>query len=268
MRTRSDRIPGEAPDADGLADKLRRRLVRFAARRDAVARFERPIVSFSFDDVPESAAATGAEILERTGVRGTYYVSGGLCGEDSPLGRYADVAAIRGLAERGHEIGCHSFSHLDCARADEAEIESDLDFNEGFLAQLGLEADTFAYPYGEVSLAAKRVAGRRFQAARTVRPGMIKGGCDLNHLPSVGIEGPNGEARAAAWIERAAAACGWLILYTHDVRAEPSPWGCTPETLARLEAHAVGKGCVVLPVHQALRRALGAERRPAARLAA
>ena len=39
-----------------------------------------PMVSFTFDDIPKSAATTGAGILEDHGARGTFYVSGGLVG--------------------------------------------------------------------------------------------------------------------------------------------------------------------------------------------
>src|ERR1700722_7595377 len=40
-------------------------------------RNEAPMVSFTFDDIPKSAATTGAGILEDHGGRGTFYVSGG-----------------------------------------------------------------------------------------------------------------------------------------------------------------------------------------------
>ena len=36
------------------------------------------MVSFTFDDVPKSAATVGAPMLEEYGARGTFYVAGGL----------------------------------------------------------------------------------------------------------------------------------------------------------------------------------------------
>ena len=48
--------------------KLRRRTVRLASRRPARSP-RRPMLSFAFDDVPASAVVTGAEILERRGLR-------------------------------------------------------------------------------------------------------------------------------------------------------------------------------------------------------
>jgi peptidoglycan/xylan/chitin deacetylase (PgdA/CDA1 family) len=37
-----------------------------------------PIVSFTFDDAPDSAAGEGAELLEKHGGRGTFYLAGSL----------------------------------------------------------------------------------------------------------------------------------------------------------------------------------------------
>ena len=78
--------------------------------------------------------------------------------------------------------------------------------------------------------------------------GLVHDGGDLNQLPGVGIEGPDGEALARQWIDRAVSENAWLILYTHDVREAPSPWGCTPYALSRLIAHARATGCDIRTV--------------------
>src|SRR4051794_2067392 len=70
-----------------------------------------PMVSFTFDDIPKSAATTGAAILEDHGARGTFYVSGGLVGTKSPDWTVAEPEDVVALHRRGHEIGCHTFSH-------------------------------------------------------------------------------------------------------------------------------------------------------------
>jgi hypothetical protein len=44
----------------------------------------------------------------------------------------------------------------------------------------------------------------------------------------------------------------WLILYTHDVRETPSPWGCTPDALDRLIDHARTAGCDIRAVGEVL----------------
>ncbi len=72
---------------------------------------ETPIVSFTFDDIPKSAATTGARLLEDHDARGTFYVSGGLVGTASSDWAAADAQDIVELHRHGHEIGCHTFSH-------------------------------------------------------------------------------------------------------------------------------------------------------------
>jgi hypothetical protein len=55
-------------------------------------------------------------------------------------------------------------------------------------------------------------------------------------------------------MDRAAKQSAWLILYTHDVAEAPSPWGCTPGTLARLAARARSEAFDVVTMAQAAER--------------
>lgn len=245
--------PVAAYSADrSLKGKLRRRVVRLQRRRPLVAAPAGPVVSFSFDDIPATAAESGAAVLEAAGVRGVFYVCAGLAGRDGPMGRYAGLDAIAGLAARGHEIGCHTHGHLDCGQADADAIAADVEANAAALARLGVRPATFAYPYGDVSRQAKQALAGRFAALRALHPGLVRAGADLNQLPAVGVEGRDGEARAARWIDRAVAERAWLILYTHDVAERPSPWGCTPDALKRLVARALAGGARVAPVAEIL----------------
>lgn len=234
-----------------LAGKLRRRLSRLTCRRPARLDLTRPVVTFSFDDIPASAAHEGAAVLEARGVRGVFYVCAGLYGRDGHMGRFADAAEIRRLAERGHEIGGHTFDHIDCRRAAPAALAADLDANDRALAAFG-PAPHFAFPYGEVSPRAKALLSRRYATLRGVHKGLMRDGDDLNQMPGVGIEGAGGEAVARAWIDRAVRRNAWLILYTHDVRPSPSPWGCTPEVLAAAVDHALASGCEIRTISQVL----------------
>lgn len=246
-------VEAYSPDRS-LKGKLRRRWSRLVARRPLAADISRPMVSFTFDDAPESAVRAGAAVLEDEGVRGTFYVCAGLDGKIGPMGRYADTAGYAELANRGHEAACHTYSHLDCGKAAGEVIAQDVARNREALGRQGLATRTFAYPYGDVSPQAKAALGDRFTALRALHPGLVRRGADLNQLPAVGIEGPDGEARAAPWIDRAARERAWLILYTHDVQTEPSPWGCTPEALRRLVQRAKAAGCEIAPVAVALDR--------------
>jgi peptidoglycan/xylan/chitin deacetylase (PgdA/CDA1 family) len=70
----------------------------------------------------------------------------------------------------------------------------------------------------------------------------------------VGIEGPRGARVARRWLLRAEARRAWVILYTHDVAARPSRWGCTPAVLAGLIGHARARGFDIVTVAEGIRR--------------
>ncbi len=241
------------PDMGPLG-KVRRRLVQVYARRPAPASPGRGMVSFTFDDAPASSVHEGAPVLEARGLKGTWYIAAGLCGATAHLGRYATRDEVAGLHGRGHEIGCHTYSHMDCTQQAPRDFSADIDRNKAALGELGCETRTMAYPFGEVDFAAKRELGRRFALARTARAGLVRRGSDLAQAPSVGLQGPDGESVALRWLARAAAARAWLILFTHDVQAEPTGWGCTPGALARVADAARAAGLEVVTAAEGARR--------------
>jgi peptidoglycan/xylan/chitin deacetylase (PgdA/CDA1 family) len=238
-----------------LRGKLRRRYAKLLSRRAARLSLDRPMITFAFDDPPASAATAGAAILEERGLRGSYFVAAGLAGQASPMGDYADQTAVLRLKSAGHEIACHTYSHLNCGTADGRTIAADVAANDAALATLGVEAETFAYPFGDVSPTAKAVLDGRFSLLRALHHGVVEAGTDLNQAPAVGIEGPDGETLAARWMDAAAARKAWLILFTHDVKDAPSPFGCTPAVLGRLADRALALGFEVVTAAEGARRA-------------
>lgn len=238
-----------------LKGKLRRRMAKLSARREAPSGPPGPMVSICFDDAPVSAAQAGAQILENRGARGTYFIAMDLAGQEGPMGPNADAGQVKALLDAGHEIGCHTFSHLNCGMAPAGLVAGDAERNRAALAGLGApDPVSFAYPYGEVSGPAKAALGPRFALLRALHHGVIAAGSDLNQAPAVGIEGADGEATARRWLQRAVHERAWLILYTHDVRHTPSPFGCTPGALERLVDEAQDAGVEVVTVAEGCRR--------------
>ena len=130
-------------EADGIslpvkARDMAGRFLARAARNKMLPLYDTPpMVTFTFDDVPASACETGTGILERHGSRGTFYVAGGGCGAASPVGRLASIEQIRTIWTKGHEIGCHTYSHPDVSRISLGELSGELDRNRSAL-QLSL----------------------------------------------------------------------------------------------------------------------------------
>lgn len=212
-------------------------------------------VTFTFDDIPDSAAQAGATILERHGARGTFYVSGGLCGLRHLSWTYADAPAIRDVAARGHEIACHTFTHPDLQRLASRDVEADLDRSTDFLAALDVAPRNFAYPYGSTGPGQKRVVQRRFRSARGTQEGFNGPRVDLGLLRAFRLYDHLRDAPAVDRLVADAAVRGaWLIFYTHDVASSPSEHGCTPDLLDAALVSAARHAIPVLTVDAALDR--------------
>lgn len=215
-----------------LVAKAMRRWARVSTR--AVAKVERRpgVVSFSFDDFPRTAGDIGAALLEARGARGTFYVSGDLEDYENHLGRHFTRSDLNRLSATGHEIACHSFSHLDCARSALAAVERDIAANRDALEEVGLFGETrsFAYPYGETSPAVKKMLRKEFATMRGITAGVNRGRVDRSLLRANALVGADVK-EALKLIASVAKRGGWAIFFTHDVRENPSPWGCTPGAL-------------------------------------
>jgi peptidoglycan/xylan/chitin deacetylase (PgdA/CDA1 family) len=214
------------------------------------------VVSFSFDDAPQTACRRGRSILEQHGCHGTWYVAGGLTDQLEEGRLCHSVADLKGLLEAGHHLGCHTFSHRLCNEMSIAEMGAELARNSLFLDALGVAADDrhFSFPLGAYDMASKRYAADHFLTSRITGGGLQVGQVDLNGLQSVRLyEGVISAAQVDALVHETAARKGWLIFYAHDVEENPSQWGCTPALLDAAVRASLGAGCKVLPVNQALR---------------
>ena len=251
---RRDRTEGST-----VPEPLRRGLARLAARtirtRTAEARPDRPLVSFTFDDIPESAYSGAAAMLEAAGARGTFYVAGGLLGTVEPARRLASREQCRDLHRRGHEIGCHTFSHRAVSGLPNDALDAEIARNGACLAALdpGIVPENFAYPFNTTSLRAKRRLERRFGSCRGGVPGINAGRIDLGFLRAVELaDGFADEASVAGWIAQVIERKGWLIFFSHGVAEEPEPWGCHPRLLRLALDEAVARGAAVVTVREAL----------------
>jgi peptidoglycan/xylan/chitin deacetylase (PgdA/CDA1 family) len=222
------------PALSSLKASINNRLVRHLRTAPFKLRNAGPMVSFTFDDAPISAATVGATMLETYNARGTFYLSGGLV--DTWSGHWTAVSAddIVGLHRRGHEIACHTFSHANTRDLNSAAMASELDKNRRYLLSLdpSIRIENFAYPYGSGSVTRKGQLRKAFHSSRGVLPGVNSGVVDLQYLRSVplidrDIDG-DGIERA---FDEAVARNGWLIFYSHDVADVPSPYGCSPSLL-------------------------------------
>jgi peptidoglycan/xylan/chitin deacetylase (PgdA/CDA1 family) len=218
-------------------------------------RNETPMVSFTFDDIPNSAATVGATMLEDRDARGTFYISGGLLGAASPDWIAADGKEVVTLHRNGHEIGCHTFTHTRACDLDENAMAEELRRNRRYLLSLdpSIKIRNFAYPYGYGSFARKGQLKAAFQSCRSIVPGVNSATVDLQFLrafPLIDLHIGCDEIDRA--FDEAQSSNGWLIFYTHDVVAKPSPYGCTPALLDHALKAASRRKIPILSMSEAL----------------
>lgn len=232
------------------------RAARLVFKRPLVIKTAQPLISFTFDDFPQSALLCGGSILNRSGLAGTYYASFGLVGQEGPSGRIFAPADLRIILEQGHELGCHTFSHCHSWNTLTPEFEESIIKNRTALHDLLPEAEfrTFSYPICPPRPLTKSMVARHFLCSRAGGQTFNVGTTDLNQLAAYFLEQSGGLQNVKDVIDRNCHARGWLIFGTHDIAEHPTRFGCTPGFFEDVVRYAVSSGARILPVVKVLER--------------
>lgn len=230
-----------------LAVRMHRREVRLAGKT--------PTVSFTFDDAPRTAFATGAAVLEAHGARGTYYMSLSLLSTVSDLGPIAEPRDLERAVERGHELGCHTYDHHDAWCTSRARYIASVDRNDAALQDVlpGHAFRSFAYPKSGATAAVKPALAQRFECCRGGGQTFNAGTTDFNLLSACFVDR---RARVdlrfvSSLIDRNAEAGGWLIFAAHDISGGNTEFGCSTSFFETIVKRAVASGSRVLTVSDA-----------------
>ncbi len=232
-----------------------RRAARHTRSKPLAMRNTAPLVSFTFDDVPDSAYTNGAAVLDRHGLHGTFFVASGTCGSMDTHWRVIGEDQVRALHGGGHEIGCHTFSHVRVEDLDARRMEEECGQNLRRLRELcpGIAVTNFCYPFGRASLPRKVQLQKRFDSCRGVYEGINAGTADLGMLRVIELYDrtltPDKLRRV---LRETRERNGWLIFATHDVADTPSWIGCSPRLLRETVAAVQAENMQCLPVRDAL----------------
>jgi peptidoglycan/xylan/chitin deacetylase (PgdA/CDA1 family) len=243
------------PDWSACKARVSNRLARHFGAVPFRLQNKTPMVSFTFDDPPKSSATVGAPMLYEYKARGTYYISGGLVGQPSEHWMGISADEIVGLHRAGHEIACHTFSHVRTPDLNSAALAAEIEKSRRYLLGLdpSIRIENFAYPYGLGSVSHKRRLKQTFRSSRGIIPGANSGTVDLQYLKSTPLIDRHIDADGIdRAYDEAIAANGWVVFYSHDVAASPSPYGCTPALLRHALAEASRRNIRILSVADAL----------------
>ena len=214
-----------------------------------------PVISFSFDDFPSTALHVAGEALKEDGFRGTYFVSLGLLGKDSPSGPICTADDVIRAHAEGHELGSHTYSHCHSWNTDGRTFEASLKQNQSALEELipGAVFRSFAYPISLPNPGAKAACARTYECSRGGGQKLNVGPTDLNQMSAFFLEKTADDVDPVKKIiDENVAACGWLILATHDVTERPSQYGCSPQIFKTVVKYAAKSGARIMTVSDAL----------------
>jgi len=121
-------------------------------------------------------------------------------------------------------------------------------------------SNNFAYPYGAVTAAAKRIVGKEMQSCRGTYHGVNGPVVDLNLLRANPLYGDTEKLESVRQLlAENEETRGWLIFYTHDVRKNPSAYGCTPELFESVVKMVQERSMKILTVEQVLATSIPSE---------
>jgi peptidoglycan/xylan/chitin deacetylase (PgdA/CDA1 family) len=151
-------------------------------------------IAITFDDGLESFGRIAAPLLREHGLPVTLFVVTDAVGTTNvwrgqrdagiPVFPLLDWDALGSLAAAGVDLGAHTCTHVDLSAVDSASAEREIVSSRTRLAcELGVDATTFAYPYGGVSAAARDIVARDFQFGVTTRLSTLAPHDDPARLP-------------------------------------------------------------------------------------
>jgi len=200
-------------------------------------------------------------MLAANGWRGTYYASLGLMGGSGGAGQMFALPDLEALLAAGHELACHTFSHTSCLSVNTAKFLDECAENRRRAATMldGYRLQNFSFPHGHATLAAKRSLNSIYDTCRSNRGGINSDPLDLGFLRANPIYSSLPIENLKQLIQANARANGWLVLYTHDIAEEPSPYGCTPEYFEAVLLYVHESQTEVVPICEGARRFTASE---------
>jgi peptidoglycan/xylan/chitin deacetylase (PgdA/CDA1 family) len=238
-------------------------------REDVVIEPGQTAVSLTFDDAFDTHARA-AEIIEQHGLRGTFYLILGRLGGEG----YLDLDQMRAIADRGHEVGAHTFTHRNLAELAPDEAERELCDARVTMRAIGFPAESVAYPFGasgpEVQAAAERCG---YSSARSVgglydpesctqcpvRETVVPGSYFDVLTPNSVIAATTLEMLQRSVTDAEEAGGGWVVFVFHHVCDDCSELEVSPALLDEFAAWLAGRDRVVVATVDQI---VGGETRP------
>lgn len=170
---------------------------------------ERAVV-LTFDDGFANFYDEALPVLRQYGFTATVFLISGHMGGRNDWGPRPDGLGIlpilswrqaREVAGAGIEMGSHTQTHRDLRRCSASEAEHEMTLSRAEIEDhLGLEVQSFAYPYGEIDQFSRELAARSFRASCTTELRRANGDA-LNLLPRLDMHYLRSRAKFARLLD-------------------------------------------------------------------
>jgi peptidoglycan/xylan/chitin deacetylase (PgdA/CDA1 family) len=171
-------------------------------------------VSLTYDDALDSQLKYALPVLDRYGIKATFFLSGG------------NLQAFAPLAKSEHELASHTLRHPcnpGLAALGMDEMSDELDAGNSAVLALGVSGKlTFAYPCGQSHLKGMEsyvpLVQARFRAARGVAGAIaLPDSVDLFNVPALFPPSSSDGSDVIAFFEHAVQSHGWAVIGVHGV---------------------------------------------------
>jgi len=190
-------------------------------------------VSLTFDDALASQT-TAQTLLDQHKMKGTFYLISG----DLGISGHLTVAQAQAMQADGQDIGGHTITHPDLPTLSESQQQHEICDGRSALAGFGLNAATFAYPFGDYNSTSEQVVKScGFSGARAVGGIDCSSSCDKAETipPSDpyaiqtpgSIQSNTSLSTMKSYVTNAEKGGGWVVLVMHDVCTAGTN-GCDP----------------------------------------
>lgn len=179
-----------------------------AATNTTCAPLSRGLVTFTLDDSGTSQPAIAIPLMQRYGVKGTFFVVPAW---------HSWTTLAQQLATEGHEFGDHSMTHVTLTGLSAQQLDDELRLSKAWIeTNFHTTVESFATPSAAWDDTVIAAAKRYFTSHRTGNADLNFVGNDVFKLQSDFVLNTTTAQSICARMQEAAAQKGWLLLTFHD----------------------------------------------------
>lgn len=191
---------------------------------EPVGRYPNGVVSLTFDDNPSSAFTVARPYLDKYGYAGTLYP---VIDRIGAAGSMTVAQMLQLQNQNGWDFGAHASTlqrHTSgFQNMTEAELTTEFETIRNWMRDNGLRGESYAWPNGDSSPLAEKIASRYFRSGRSIyyRTHEVVPPTNPFRLRALNATGYS-LAQLQAEVDRAKAGRHWLVLIFHDIVTTPS----------------------------------------------